>query len=183
MSPLQEKRVALYRAFEARFREPRGFRAPPEPVPVDPEAVGRVEVALNCRFPDSYRTFVTTVGPCDVRGLSDARRALRRESASYPLPFESLWHPDNSLRQCGEAWYAPIPAELAGGAAVDSDVAWKYLLPFGSDGSGNWHCFPRQPFPAPDLPVYYFDHDGGDMERLAEGFDDLIERFLAMPAR
>ena len=167
-------RVAAFRAFEERFRKPRGYPAPPPPVPVSDEAVDAVERDLRCRLPDSYRHFVTAVGPCQVRGLGDAWIG----TDGVPVPFETLWHPADIVKQCGEEWLAPIPAELAGGEAVDSDVAWKYLLPFASDGLGNWHCFRRQSAPADDLPVYYFDHDGGDIEPIANGLDDLIRQYL-----
>ena len=181
MTPIQAKRAALYRSFEDRFRNAYAQPAAVAPKAIDPASVAQVELALNCRFPDSYRAFVTTVGPCEVRGLSDAWLATGRATVAYPMPFDFLWHPQDTLKQCGEEWLAPIPAELAGGAAVASDVAWKYLLPFASDGAGNWHCFPRQPFPTPDLPVYYFDHDGGDIDRIAAGLEDLIERYLGIP--
>jgi hypothetical protein len=176
-----EARIALHRSFEERFRKPRGYPAPPPPSPIPATAVATVEAELLCHFPDSYRAFVTTVGPCQVRGLGDAFLSGRGLHESFPQPFESLWGPQTVLKQVREEWFAPIPAEIAGGTAVASDVAWKYLLPFASDAFGNWHCFPRQPARQDDLPVYYFDHDGGAIERIAEGLDELLEQFLRIP--
>lgn len=169
-------RISAFRAFEQRFRKPRGYPAPPAPVPVTLEEVEAVERVLSCRLPKTYHEFVTEVGPCEVRGLTDSW--LFNRHADVPVPFKSLWPPHDVVRQCDEQWLAPIPAEVTGGSPVASDVAWKYLLPFASDGGGNWHCFRRQSSHADDAPVYFFDHDGGEIERIAAGLEDLIRLYL-----
>jgi hypothetical protein len=186
MTDPTEIRLALYRDFERRFREPDHFPAPDPPTPVDPAEIDAAERQLGCPFPFSYRVFVAAVGPCDVRGLQDAwlhSRVRKSGDDAVPVPFTDLWHPATIVRQCRDEWWAPIPAALAGGTAVDSGVAWKYLIPFAGDGLGNWHCFPRPATTlAPDdLPVFYFDHDGGDIEPLASGLDDLLRQYLRLP--
>lgn len=173
-------RISTFRAFEERFRKPRGYPAPPEPVRVAPHEVEAVERALSCRLPTTYRQFVTQVGPCEVRGLSDLW--LFNNHADVPVPFESLWAPHAIQKQCGYEWFTPIPAEVSGGPPVASDAAWKYLLPFASDGGGNWHCFRRQSADVDDAPVYFFDHDGGEIERVAAGLEALIRLYLRLPA-
>ena len=173
-------RLSAFREFEQRFRKPHGYPAPPPPVPLSPTDVDAVERVLQCRFPTSYREFVTSIGPCEVRGLGDTW--IFNRGVAIPVPFESLWPPQTVVKQYQHEWLAPIPAELAGGSAVASDVAWKYLLPFASDGGGNWHSFRRQSANLDDAPVYYFDHDGGAIEQIAPGLEQLIRMYLELPA-
>ena len=172
-------RISLFREFERRFRKPRAYPAPPAASLLAAADVDAAERELSCRLPNAYREFVTEVGACEVRGLSDAW--LFNRQADVPVPFDALWPPRDIVRQCDHEWLAPIPSEITGGAAVTSDVAWKYLLPFAGDAGGNWFCFRRQSVEVDDAPVYYFDHDGGDIERIATGLEELIRRYLQIP--
>lgn len=64
--------------------------------------------------------------------------------------------------------------------SLPSDVAWKYLTPFASDPShGFWVCFPRSLVFVDGVSVFYFNYDGGDVERVAEGFGEMIRRPLS----
>jgi hypothetical protein len=90
-------RISTFRAFAERFRNPRGYSAPQEPVPVALEDVEAAERALSCKLPTTYRQFVTQVGPCEVRGLSDSW--LFNTHVNVPVPFESLWAPHTIVKQ------------------------------------------------------------------------------------
>lgn len=173
------ERIACYRAFEERFRKPDGFPAPAPPVPIEETLITLAEDELGCLFPASYSAFVTNIGPCEVRGLSDAW--LFTEHSDCPEPFEEFWPPSTVVKQHQHPWLAPIPSEVTGKARIESDVAWKYLLPFASDSVGNWHCFIRQNLPVDDAAVFYFDHDGGEIRQIASGLDDLIQKYMLLP--
>jgi hypothetical protein len=172
-------RITTFRAFEKRFRKERFYPAPSAPLPIAPEVIDEVEQALVCRMPKSYREFMTTVGPCSVRGLNDSWLFNHRDDV--PVPFETLWSPWAIVQQCEYEWLAPIPAELTGGSPAASEVAWKFLLPFAVDGGGNWHCFRRQSADVDDAPIYYFDHDGGAIDCVASGLEELIRVYMRLP--
>lgn len=158
-------RTSLYRQFADRFRPAAsGCRV----VPVTHGEIDAAETIIGCKLPTSYRTFVTEVGAGDNDEPSDAG-----------LRVAEIWQPEFVVRQVKEEWWAPIPAFLTGGQSIASDVAWKHLTPFASEEShGFWFCFPRAQDRSDDAPVFFFNHDGGDIERVADGFDDMIRRLL-----
>ncbi|HET6248976.1 MAG TPA: SMI1/KNR4 family protein [Tepidisphaeraceae bacterium] len=172
-------RISCFRMFEARFRKPAGFPSPEPPTPIELRDIRAIEEVLKCRLPESCCEFITAIGPCEVRGLGDSWSFHGTER--IPMPFESLWAPWQIPKQCESDWLAPIPSTVSGGRAVASDVAWKYLLPFASDGCGNWHCFRRQSFSSDDSPVYFFDHDGGEIAQIAPSLESLIRSYLRLP--
>ena len=175
-------RVARYRTFATRFRSASQDDLRYRLTRIPMAEIERAEAELGARLPASYKIFATEVGVGSFQLLGDAW--LSGQDRECPIPLEHVWDPRAIVRQCGEPWLAPIPAELAGGSAVASDVAWKYLLPFGRDGNSDyWHCFLRQSDEADDLPVYVFDSDGGDIEEVSRGLDGLIDRFLGLPTK
>jgi hypothetical protein len=158
-------RTSLYRQFVDRFR-PAASRC--RVARVTQADIDAAESVIGCTLPTSYRTFVTEVGA----GEND-------EPDDLSLRVAEIWEPELIVRQVNEEWWAPIPADLTGGQPVASDVAWNHLTPFASEQShGFWFCFPRVPDRPDDAPVFFFNHDGGDIERVAEGFDDMIQRIL-----
>jgi hypothetical protein len=158
-------RVSLYQQFADRFRPAAsGHRV----VPATHGDIDTAESFVGCKFPTSYRTFVTEVGAGDSDEPDDPK-----------FMVAEIWQPELSVRQAKEQWRAPIPAFLTAGQPIASDVAWKHLTPFASERShGFWFCFPRLLALCDDAPVFYFNHDGGDIERVADGFDDMIHRIL-----
>jgi hypothetical protein len=172
--------LELFREFEKKFRKPRYHPAPPAPVPISNDEVDALERTLRCHLPKSYREFVTNIGPCRVGGLCDAWLFKDEAQRDIPVAFESLWSPEEIIAQCEQPWHAPIPAELAGGSPVPLDLPWKYLIPFAGDDGGHWHCFGRQDSPTEDSAVYFFDHDGGDISKIALGLVDLIRAYMQL---
>jgi hypothetical protein len=158
-------RSSLYRQFAAHFRPAaRGCRV----VPVTAAEIDAAEASLGCTLPVSYRDLVIQVGA----GEND-------EPNDLMLNVREIWQPALIVRQVGQPWLAPIPASLTGGQPIASDVAWTHLTPFASEQShGHWFCFPRSVQRPDDAPVFFFDHDGGGIERVADGFVDMIERLL-----
>src|SRR5688572_17545618 len=158
-------RISLYHQFVDRFRAGSGCRV----VPVTHGDIDAAEATIGCKLPASYRTFVTEVGAGD-----------NHEPEEPNLSVAEIWQPEFIVRQVREEWLAPIPAFLTGGQAIASDVAWKHVTPFASEQShGFWFCFPRVLELSDDAPVFFFNHDGGDIEQVAEGFDDMIRRILS----
>lgn len=155
----------LYRKFADRFRPAAsGCRV----ISVAHADIDAAESVIGCRLPTSYRTFVTEVGAGDNDVPEDSS-----------LRVAEIWRPEWIVRQVKDEWRAPIPEFLTGGEPIASDVAWKHLTPFGSEQShGYWFCFRRELTAMDDAPVYHFNHDGGDIERIADGFDSMIERIL-----
>jgi|GEM_PF-4846271 len=161
-------RTSLYQAFTARFR-PEASRT--DVVAVTNQEIDIAEAAIGCKLPRSYRTFVTGFGAGD-NDLPD----------NAPLMLAEIWHPERIVKQMNSPWMAPIPEFLTGGTPLSRDVAWKHLTPFGSEQSdGYWFCFRRELGVTDDLPVFYFSHDGGDIEQVADSFDNLIEQMLNLP--
>jgi hypothetical protein len=158
-------RTTLYQKFVARFRPATSdYRI----VSVTSNDIEAAESAIGSKLPASYRTFVTEFGAGDNDVPEDPIFAVAE-----------IWDPRTIVRQVHEEWLAPIPACLNDGVPVASDVAWKYLTPFASEQShGHWFCFPRTVAASDDAPVFYFNHDGGDIERIADDFDDMIQRIL-----
>jgi len=154
-------RTLLYRQFVHRFRPATsGCRV----VSVTRGDIDAAESLVGCKLPTSYRTFVTEVGAGDNEVPNDPT-----------FMVAEIWQPEWIVRQVKDEWRAPIPALLTGGQAIASDVAWKHLTPFASEQShGYWFCFPRALALSDDAPVFYFNHDGGDIERVADSFDDMI---------
>jgi len=174
-------RVTRYRMFATRFWAGGEGDSRWDLKPVAIADIERAEAELGAKLPSSYKAFATQVGVGPFRLLGDAWSSS--QDRGCPIPLENFWGPAAIVRQCREKWLAPIPAEVSGGPAIASEVAWKYLLPFGRDGNSDyWHCFQRQSGEADDLPVYVFDSDGGDIERVSRGLDELIDRFLQLPA-
>ena len=159
-------RTSLYRQFVERFRPATsGCRV----VSVTPGDIDAAESVLGCALPTSYRTFVTEVGAGD-NDVPDNPRFMVAE----------IWQPELIVRQVKDEWWAPIPPILTCKEAIASDVAWKHLTPFASEQShGFWFCFPHALARSDDAPVFYFNHDGGDIEPVADGFDHMIQRILA----
>ncbi len=68
-------------------------------------------------------------------------------------------------------------------------VCWKggmsqKMIPFASDCMGNLFCFRRtaiQAKPHADSPIWFFDHDFGTEEQIADGFDAWLAHFLTLP--
>lgn len=159
------ERTLLYRQFAARFRR-RASRC--RVIPVTYREIDEAEVVIGCKLPESYRIFVSEVGAGDHDEPNDVE-----------LRVAEIWAPELIVSQVKEEWRAPIPAFLTGGQPIASDVAWKHLTPFASEQShGFWFCFPRSQDRFDDAPVFFFNHDGGDIERVADGFDDMIRRLL-----
>jgi hypothetical protein len=158
-------RPSLHRAFVARFRPATSrYRA----VPVTAMNLDAMESAIQCRLPASYRQFVTQFG------------AGENEEPDHPaLRISEIWQPQWIIKQVNQPWTSPIPADVTGAQPIASDVAWKHLTPFGSEQShGHWFCFPRLREAVDDAPVFFFDHDGGAIEQVADGFDDMLVRIL-----
>lgn len=166
--------IALFRTFEERFRKPDGWPAPPAPIPIPAKSIENLEIEISSMLPSSYRKFMTNVGPCVVQGLADAW--LLNSTIDTPPPFETLLSPSEIAKECSVEWLTIIPAKISGGQPI-KDVAWNYLVPFAMDGGGNWHCFQRNAEKVDDAPVFYFDHDGGEIKQVADGLVQLVERF------
>ncbi|MEX2216383.1 MAG: SMI1/KNR4 family protein [Phycisphaeraceae bacterium] len=176
---VQLDRIALYQAFVDRFRSPDPSNS--QPVPIAPDEVHRLESKLHCRLPASYHALMTHFGAADVRLLSDLW--LDRDSRiECPVPMGWIWSPERIVSQCEEPWLAPIPSFLTDGAPIKSDIAWKHLIPFATEREeDNWFCFRRVSTQSDDQPVYFFDHDGGDIEQISSGLDELLRRYLELP--
>lgn len=57
----------------------------------------------------------------------------------------------------------------------------EHLLPFANDSSGNLFCFDLtvlRTSPGANSPVYYWDHDLLEVERLAKTFDRFVNLYL-----
>lgn len=158
-------RTTLYRQFIDTFRAPESHG---RVIPVTHAEIDATESTIASKLPNSYRTFVTKFGAGE-----------NEEPEELYLKVAEIWQPELIVRQVKQEWRAPIPAFLNEGSPVASDVAWKYLTPFASEEShGFWFCFPREQIRSDDAPVYFFNHDGGDIEQVADGFDDMIRKII-----
>lgn len=132
---------------------------PPRPVAeVDLEVA---EQRLGVRLPEGYRRGVLEVGlPCPTLALPDA--IIVRE-----LDMPSI----------GDFY---TPAEI-----VEETLAWRgigmpaQLVAIASDVCGNKFCFDAdRPSSSSDTEaIWFFDHDCGTVNRIADSFEAWIERF------
>src|SRR3982750_119127 len=98
-------RHSLYHTFVERFRTAKTVVAPL--VPVDSAEIDRAESLLDCKLPDSYRSFVTEFGAGDTGSLDDDWFSLLPHT-DCPTAIGEVWGPRQIIRQCNEHWYAPI---------------------------------------------------------------------------
>jgi hypothetical protein len=159
-------RTSLCQAFVGRFRPATsgcGVMA------VTSADINAAEAAIGGTLPTSYRTFVTQFGAGENDLPDDAMLAMAE-----------IWQPEWIVRQVRDECWARIPDFLNGGVSIASDMAWKYLTPFGSESAhGYWFCFRRESALLDDAPVYHFNHGGAAIEQVADGFDHLVQGLLA----
>jgi SMI1-KNR4 cell-wall len=131
------------------------------PIQVGAEALGVAEVALGSRLPASYRAAVLDVG-------------LPRPTGAL---LGSIVDNELDLPDIGDFF---APDEM-----VSSTTAWRSMgLPptmtaFASDCMGNLFAFEQEGGDAG--PVYFFDHDSGQTELLADSFAEWIGAYCQIP--
>ncbi len=176
-------RIELYRQFISRFARPRWPDSNlPEPIP--DSLISQLEIDFSVTFPTSLRLFLSCYGGAYVAELRDTWLHAGHQ-LSCPVPMDEFFDFETMHLENGTSWLAPIPKCIAKTADISSANAFDYLIAFAGDGGGNWFCFCKADCIAntDDLPVFYFDHDGGAIEKLACGLDDLIKMYLRLPAR
>jgi hypothetical protein len=176
-----DERTELYERFVGRFGCPRwGERDVSRPMSAD--SIALLERELSVCFPVSLSQFLGRHGDVSLAELS--RTWLFSKDRACPVPMDEVFGPKTMPLANGTAWLAPIPATVSGAADIHSDNAFRHLIAFAGDTSGNWFCFRRIDCAkrSDDLPVFYFDHDGGAIEQISPTLDDLIRRYLMLPA-
>ena len=146
--------------------------------PISDTQMDQLETELMVCFPESLALFLQHHGPVRLDKLSQA--CLFTEETDIPIPINEFWGQDTMKLANGTPWLAPIPSEISGTDKIESANAFDYLFSFAGDDQGNWFCFRRIDCNAKckDLPVFFFDHDGGEIEQIAEGLEDLIRLYM-----
>ena len=73
------------------------------------------------------------------------------------------------------------PAEMASETEGWRDMGLpEGLVAFATDCAGNLFCFPTETDAASEVPVFYFDHDFGTAEVIAQSFTRWIDEFCGV---
>lgn len=136
---------------------------PPTPVPED--LLASVEQRLGVRFPIDYREAVLSVGlPWPTIALLDA--IVERELDVHSL--SELFSPQE---------------------IIEDTIAWRalgmpeQLIAFASDDLGNKFCFDANRLReggTDGYAIWFFDHDFGSVDQIAESFDAWISAFCVI---
>ncbi len=133
------------------------------PKPIDSAALRTAEVELGVAFPDDYKRQVLAVGaPYTTLALSSAILDM-----NVDLHVLSDLHDPHEIVEGTRGWQsAGMPASL---------------IAIGSDLGGNQFCFSVGDLRGPSVstaPVYFWDHDFGTTDRIADSFSAWIETYL-----
>jgi hypothetical protein len=123
------------------------------PDPATPDEISAAEVALGCRFPDSYRWFQLELGRVE-NDLLDICSVKRGESDTKNIV-------EANIDARGDS-YAPLPT---------------HLIAF-SDSSYDLYCFDTSAAKRGECPVVWWDreHDGTQRpQRVSASFLDWLE--------
>ncbi|WP_408004415.1 SMI1/KNR4 family protein [Pseudomonas schmalbachii] len=133
--------------------------------PIDPCQIDGAESLLGVRFPASYRSVLVihhnSYGDADIGNPDSTRGACIGHWLSLkPWDSESIW---SSLATWSEH---QLPHSI---------------IPFGSDGGGNYICFDYRSNSEPTVVFWYHELSGTDgVVPIAQTFDDFV-RLLRSP--
>ena len=133
------------------------------PDPVEPSGLAEVERALAATLPDSYKSAVL------AHGLPHVTLELLDFICdnNIDLPDVSDFHSPEEIIALTTGW-----REM--GMPI-------HLIAFASDCSGNQFAFSTKTARSSD-EVWFFDHDFGDIERIADSFEDWLSSYGALKA-
>lgn len=133
------------------------------PLQIDPEKLLAVGHELGVSFPDDYRSAILTVGlPHPTLALLN--NILERNSDLHDL--SNLYSPEEILSST-KGWHeAGMPGNL---------------IAIGNDCSGSSFCFDANDLKngsVSQAPVYFWDHDFDETERIEVSFSSWIGSYL-----
>jgi hypothetical protein len=133
------------------------------PQPVDPEHLEVLERELGVSLPADFKKQILSVGlPSPTLALLSG--IVDRDVELFDL--SSLCEPQDIVGETADWRSAGMP---------------EYLIVIGNDCSGNKFCFDRRDLHAaevPSAPVYFWDHDTGEVQKLAPSFPLWIASYL-----
>ena len=154
-------RLELYRDFVERWTHS-DYRPKPE----SGGGLDRVEHEFGFRFPIAYREYMIGFG------AGGPTIALLNAIVELNLDMNDLGEMYSSqevIQATTDGRTAGLPAELVAIAA---------------DSSGNQFCLNLQECgmdPKEDSPIWFFDHDFGEKERIADGFEAWLRGYCELP--
>ena len=132
------------------------------PDAVSEDEIKRAEGRLETRLPTDYRNAVLQFGlPRPTIELLDTivnRQLDLRDVSDFLAPSDMVTVTED-WREMG------LPEEL---------------VAFARDSMGNLFCFPTRTDVCSEVPIYFFDHDNGDVDVVAPSFGRWIDEFCGV---